>query len=41
MEAGLMKEERKFVSIKHGAQFVVIYLDMVGAVLQWMLFADS
>ena len=27
MEAGLMKEEWKFVSMKQGAQFVAIYLN--------------
>ena len=41
MEAGLMKEEWKFVSMKHGAQFVAIYLNMTGTILKRMLFADN
>ena len=38
-----MKEEWKFVSMKHGAQFVITFLDIIitGTSLKQMLFADS
>ena len=41
MEAGLMKEEWKFVSMKHGVRCVDIYLDMTGTILKRILFADN
>ena len=41
MEVSLMKEELKFVSMKHGAQFVGTYLNTAGTILKRMLFADN
>ena len=36
-----MKEEWKFVSMKHGAQFVITFLNITGTALKQMLFADN
>ena len=36
-----MKEEWKFVSMRHGALFVMISFNITGTALKQMLFADN